>query len=188
MELRQRFAGRIHDRDGQAPGFGAGCACSEEPKNSLRVPSCWKSPTRSSSTCTGSAREPFQHDAGLAREGLGHLSAIARLARTVVAAAAARLRALAGTAARGDRASSGGSQTRPSSRTSPTCRGNVDQPPLRGPGRHPRAEIEKLLGFMDLAMDARLEGYLSKPLPLSKHTQTSPNRASGGRTRRRSSG
>ena len=38
--------------------------------------------------------------------------------------------------------------------------------------RDPRAEIVKLLDFAGLAMDARLEDYLSKPLPLSKHTQT----------------
>jgi len=39
---------------------------------------------------------------------------------------------------------------------------------------NPRAEIAKLLGFAGLPMDARLEAYLAKPLPLSKHTQTRP--------------
>jgi LPS sulfotransferase NodH len=39
----------------------------------------------------------------------------------------------------------------------------------------PRAAIAKLLEFCGLAMDARLEAYLSKPLPLSKHTQTKPD-------------
>ena len=38
-ELRQRFAGRIHDRDGQAPGSGANVRLLEKtPKNALRVP------------------------------------------------------------------------------------------------------------------------------------------------------
>jgi hypothetical protein len=39
----------------------------------------------------------------------------------------------------------------------------------------PRAEIAKLLEFSGLATDARLEAYLSKPLPLSKYTQTRPD-------------
>jgi hypothetical protein len=39
----------------------------------------------------------------------------------------------------------------------------------------PRTEIAKLLEFAGLAMDARLEEYLARPLPLSKHTQTRPD-------------
>jgi hypothetical protein len=39
----------------------------------------------------------------------------------------------------------------------------------------PRAEIAKLLDFTGLAMDSRLEEYLARPLPLSKHTQTRPD-------------
>jgi hypothetical protein len=39
----------------------------------------------------------------------------------------------------------------------------------------PRAEVAKLLDFAGLAMDERLEAYLSKPLPLSRHTQTRPD-------------
>jgi hypothetical protein len=39
----------------------------------------------------------------------------------------------------------------------------------------PLTEIGKLLEFAGLAMDARLESYLSRPLPLSKHTQTRPD-------------
>jgi len=39
----------------------------------------------------------------------------------------------------------------------------------------PRETIEKLLGFMGLAMDERLAEYLSKPLPPSRHTQTAPD-------------
>ncbi len=39
----------------------------------------------------------------------------------------------------------------------------------------PRAEVGKLLDFAGLAMDARLEEYLARPLPLSKHTQTRPD-------------
>ncbi len=40
--------------------------------------------------------------------------------------------------------------------------------------RDPAAEIAKLLEFAGLAMDARLADYLSKPLPLSRHTKTPP--------------
>lgn len=40
---------------------------------------------------------------------------------------------------------------------------------------NPRAEIEKLLGFMGLALDERLAQYLAKPLPPSRHTQTAPD-------------
>jgi hypothetical protein len=40
---------------------------------------------------------------------------------------------------------------------------------------NPRAEVEKLMGFAGLAMDPRLEAYLSKPLPPSRLTQTAPD-------------
>jgi hypothetical protein len=39
----------------------------------------------------------------------------------------------------------------------------------------PLAQVAKLLEFAGLAMDPRLEAYLSKPLPLSKYTQTKPD-------------
>jgi hypothetical protein len=39
----------------------------------------------------------------------------------------------------------------------------------------PRAEVAKLLAFAGLAMDERLEAYLARPLPLSRHTQTRPD-------------
>ena len=38
----------------------------------------------------------------------------------------------------------------------------------------PRAEIERLLAFAGLEMDARFAEYLEKPLPASRHTQTAP--------------
>jgi hypothetical protein len=41
--------------------------------------------------------------------------------------------------------------------------------------RDPKAEIVKLLGFIGLAMDPRLEAYLAKPLPPSRYTQTKPD-------------
>ena len=41
--------------------------------------------------------------------------------------------------------------------------------------RNPRSELAKLLEFAGLSMDARLEEYLSKPLPLSRHTKTPPH-------------
>ena len=40
--------------------------------------------------------------------------------------------------------------------------------------RDPASEIAKLLEFAGLTMDARLAEYLSKPLPLSRHTKTPP--------------
>lgn len=39
----------------------------------------------------------------------------------------------------------------------------------------PRTEIGRILDFAGLAMDERLEAYLARPLPLSKHTQTRPD-------------
>ena len=41
--------------------------------------------------------------------------------------------------------------------------------------RNPRSELEKLLEFAGLSMDTRFEEYLSKPLPLSRHTKTAPH-------------
>jgi hypothetical protein len=41
--------------------------------------------------------------------------------------------------------------------------------------RDPKLEIRKLLDFIGLAMDPRLEAYLSKPLPPSRYTQTRPD-------------
>jgi hypothetical protein len=40
--------------------------------------------------------------------------------------------------------------------------------------RDPRSEVARLLEFAGLAMDPRLTEYLSKPLPLSRHTKTAP--------------
>ena len=40
---------------------------------------------------------------------------------------------------------------------------------------NPRSELEKLLEFAGLSMDTRFEEYLSKPLPLSRHTKTAPH-------------
>lgn len=41
--------------------------------------------------------------------------------------------------------------------------------------RNPRTEVERLLEFAGLSMDPRLAEYLSKPLPLSRHTQSAPD-------------
>ncbi len=40
--------------------------------------------------------------------------------------------------------------------------------------RDPKSEVSKLLDFAGLSMDARFDEYLSKPLPLSRHTKTPP--------------
>ena len=192
-ELRQRFAGRLRDRDGQPPASGAQRAAAgedAEERAARAVPARGVSRRAVHLPAPRAARESLQHDGGLAREGLGHLPAAARLARALVAAAAARLRAPAGPAARGDRGI-------------PVARRERDDPRRpRGPAaraldepsryeefvRDPRAEIAKLLEFAGLAMDPRLEEYLSKPLPLSGTRRRSPTRTSGSRTRRRSSG
>jgi LPS sulfotransferase NodH len=39
----------------------------------------------------------------------------------------------------------------------------------------PRAEVVKLLAFMGVVMDSRLEEYLGRPLPLSRYTQSAPD-------------
>ena len=41
--------------------------------------------------------------------------------------------------------------------------------------REPRSEVARLLEFAGLEMDPRLSDYLSKPLPLSRHTQSAPD-------------
>jgi hypothetical protein len=41
--------------------------------------------------------------------------------------------------------------------------------------RDPATEVAKLLEFAGLSMDPRLAGYLARPLPLSRHTQTAPD-------------
>ena len=41
--------------------------------------------------------------------------------------------------------------------------------------QNPRSVVTKLLEFSGLSMDPRLEDYLSKPLPLSRHTHTAPD-------------
>lgn len=41
--------------------------------------------------------------------------------------------------------------------------------------RDPKSEIARLLEFAGLLMDPRLAEYLSKPLPLSRHTKTRPD-------------
>lgn len=41
--------------------------------------------------------------------------------------------------------------------------------------RDPGSEVARLLEFAGLSMDSRLAEYLSKPLPLSRHTKTAPD-------------
>jgi LPS sulfotransferase NodH len=41
--------------------------------------------------------------------------------------------------------------------------------------RNPMAEVARLLKFADLSMDSWLAEYLSKPLPLSRHTKSAPH-------------
>ena len=177
-ELRQRFAGRIHDRDGQAPGSGARVRLLEKtPKNALRVPFLLE--------VFPDAQFIYLH-----RDPRANLSSMMQAWR---AKGWVTYRQLPGWPGPWSLLLPPGYerlQGRPLEEivafqwrvaNETILEDLADLPRERWTSLryedlvgNPRAEIEKLLGFMDLEMDARLEGYLSKPLPLSKHTQTKP--------------
>ncbi len=177
-ELRQRFGGRIHDRDGRVPGSGASVRLLEKtPKNALRVPFLLE--------VFPDAQFIFLH-----REPRANLSSMMQAWR---AKGWITYRQLPGWPGPWSLLLPPGYerlQGRPLEEivafqwrvaNETILEDLADLPRERWTSLRyenlvsdPRAEIEKLLGFLDLAMDARLEGYLSKPLPLSKHTQTKP--------------
>jgi hypothetical protein len=177
-EMRQRFAGRLRDRDEQVPGSGANVRLLEKtPKNALRVPFLLGVSGRAvhlpAARAAGNLSSMMQ---AWRAKGWITLSPVAGLARSLVAAAAARLRTPAGPAARGNR----GLQWRVANET--ILDDLADLPRERWINaryedvlRDPRAQIVRLLEFMGLSMDARLEEYLSKPLPRSRYTQTAPD-------------
>jgi Sulfotransferase family/Aspartyl/Asparaginyl beta-hydroxylase len=177
-ELRQRFASRIHDRDGQAPKSGAKVRLLEKtPKNALRVPFLLE--------VFPDAQLIF-----LQREPRANLSSMMQAWRAKGWVTYRQLPGWPG----------------PWSLLLPPGYERLQGRPLEEivafqwrvaneiilddladlPRERwttvryealvadPRAEVGRILEFAGLAMDSRLADYLSKPLPLSKHTQTKP--------------
>jgi LPS sulfotransferase NodH len=177
-ELRQRFAGRIHDRDGQPPASGSRVRLLEKtPKNALRVPFLLE--------VFPDAQFIFLH-----RELRANLSSMMQAWR---AKGWVTYRQLPGWPGPWSLLLPPGYerlQGRPLEEVvafqwrvaNETILDDLaDLPRERWTSlsyenllADPRAEVAKLLAFAGLATDPRFEDYLSKPLPLSKHTQTRP--------------
>ena len=178
-ELRQRFAGRIHDRDGKAPGSGAHVRLLEKtPKNALRVPFLLE--------VFPDAQFIFLH-----RDPRANLSSMMQAWR---AKGWVTYRQLPGWPGPWSLLLPPGYerlQGRPLEEVvafqwrvaNQTILDDLaDLPRERWTRvsyeellRDPRAKVAGLLDFAGIGMDARLEEYLAKPLPLSKHTQTRPD-------------
>jgi len=178
-ELRQRFAGRIHDRDGQPPGSGTNVRLLEKtPKNALRVPFLLEV-------------FPDAQFIFLQRDPRANLSSMMQAWR---AKGWITYRQLPGWPGPWSLLLPPGYerlQGRPLEEVvafqwriaNETILDDLaDLPRERWTTvryeslvADPRAEIAKLLGFAGLEMDARLEDYLARPLPLSKHTQSKPD-------------
>lgn len=178
-ELRQRFTGRIHDRDGQPPPSGASVRLLEKtPKNALRVPFLLEVFPDAQFIC-------------LQRDPRANLSSMMQAWR---AKGWITYRQLPGWPGPWSLLLPPGYerlQGRPLEEVvafqwrvaNETILDDLaDLPRERWTTvryeafvADPRAEIAKLLDFAGLAMDARLEEYLARPLPLSKHTQTRPD-------------
>ena len=178
-ELRQRFGGRIHDRDGKPPPSGARVRLLEKtPKNALRVPFLLEV-------------FPDAQFIFLQREPRANLSSMMQAWR---AKGWITYRQLPGWPGPWSLLLPPGYerlqgrpleeivafQWRVANETiledladlPRDCWTTVRYESLLA---NPLAEIGKLLDFAGLAMDARLASYLSRPLPLSKHTQTRPD-------------
>jgi hypothetical protein len=178
-ELRQRFASRIADRDKQPPGSGASVRLLEKtPKNALRVPFLLEV-------------FPDAQFIFLTREPRANLSSMMQAWR---AKGWVTYRGLPGWPGPWSLLLPPGYerlQGKPLEEivayqwrvANETILDDLDAVPrerwtsvryedLVG---NPRATVEKLLGFMGLAMDDRLAEYLAKPLPPSRHTQSAPD-------------
>ena len=178
-ELRKRFAGRLLDRDGQPPPSGASVRLLEKtPKNALRVPFLLE--------VFPDAQFIFLH-----REPRANLSSMMQAWRgkgwityrqlpgwpgpwsLLLPPGYERLR---------DRPLEEVVAFQWQAANETILNDLADVPRERWTTvryedlvRDPRAELEKLLQFAGLSMDARFEEYLAKPLPLSRHTKTAPH-------------
>jgi hypothetical protein len=178
-ELRQRFGGRIHDRDGKPPPPGARVRLLEKtPKNALRVPFLLEV-------------FPDAQFIFLQREPRANLSSMMQAWR---AKGWITYRQLPGWPGPWSLLLPPGYERlhgRPLEEVVAFQWRVANETILEDLAELPRdrwatvryesllasplTEIGKLLEFAGLAMDARLESYLSRPLPLSKHTQTRPD-------------
>ena len=178
-EMRQRFAGRIQDRDGQPPPSGASVRLLEKtPKNALRVPFLLEV-------------FPDAQFVFLQREPRANLSSMMQAWR---AKGWVTYRQLPGWPGPWSLLLPPGYERlkgRPLEEVvayqwriaNETILDDLaDLPRERWTTASyeafvadPRAELAKLLEFAGLASDARLEEYLAKPLPLSRYTQTKPD-------------
>ena len=178
-ELRQRFAGRIQDRDGQPPPSGASVRLLEKtPKNALRVPFLLE--VFPDAQFMFLQREPRANLSSMmqAWRGKGWVTyrqlpgwpgpwslllppGYERLKGRPLEEVVAYQWRMANETILDDLADL------PRERWT-----TVSYESLVA---DPRAEVSKLLAFAGLAMDARLEEYLARPLPLSRYTQTQPD-------------
>ena len=178
-ELRKRFAGRISDRDGQPPASGASVRLLEKtPKNALRVPFLLEI-------------FPDTQFIFLCREPRSNLSSMMQAWRSNGWVTYRNLSGWPGPWSLllppGYERLQGKAleeivafQWRVANET--ILDDLAEVPRERWATVHyddlvrdPRSEIARLLEFAGLSMDARLEEYLSKPLPLSRHTQSKPD-------------
>ncbi len=178
-ELRRRFAGRLLDRDGQPPAAGASVRLLEKtPKNALRVPFLLE--VFPDAQFVFLYREP--------RANLGSMMEAWRAKGWIT------YRQLPGWPGPWSLLLPPGYerfQGRPLEEivafqwqaANETILGDLANLPrerwttLRYEDliRDPKPEIAKLLEFAGLSMDQRFIEYLSKPLPLSRHTKTVPH-------------
>jgi hypothetical protein len=178
-ELRQRFAGRIHDRDGQPPASGAHVRLLEKtPKNALRVPFLLEVfpdaqfiyLQRDARANLSSMMEAWRGKGWITYRQLpgwpGPWSLLLppgyeRLQGKPLEEIVAFQWRIANETILDDLADL------PRERWTTVRYEALLADPL--------GEIGKLLEFAGLAMDERLEAYLARPLPLSKYTQSKPD-------------
>lgn len=178
-DLRQRFAGRLRDRDGQPPPSGASVRLLEKtPKNALRVPFLLEV-------------FPDAQFIFLDREPRTNLSSMMEAWR---AKGWVTYRQLPGWPGAWSLLLPPGYerlQGRPLEEivafqwrvANETILNDLGELPrerwisvqYENLVRDPRSVIEKLIEFAGLEMDPRLEEYVSKPLPKSRYTQTAPD-------------